>query len=230
MAKNIAVRRAAKAQRRKAIVAQKRKTEIEINSTAGQVRLATATPIQHCLVSSGLFKTGIGTLVLARGATQYDVTAAVFLLDTFALGVKDVFVRALSAGEFARYVDRMSGLTPMVPVEPSHARKLLHDLTAWAHGYGFRPHPDYAKIEPLFGNIDPAACDATFVFGLDDKPMLVGDLSDSIWGSIDDDDDADMIIDGDTSDALVLEHADTAGPITDDGPPEQLIRTVRNPD
>ena len=178
MAQNIAVRRAAKAQRRKTIVAQKRKSDIETGSTAGQIRLAVATPIQHCLLSSGLFGTGMGSLVLARGATPYNVTTAVFLLDTLALGIKDVFIRPLGDREFAGYVDRMSILTPMVPVEPSYARKLLHDLEAWARTIGVAPHRDYAGIERLFGTTDPAACDAAFEFDLEGKPVFVGDLSD----------------------------------------------------
>jgi hypothetical protein len=195
MAVNIAARRAAKAQRRKAVVAQKRKAELQINSTAGQVRLAVANPIQHCLLSRGLFDNGMGTLVLARGATPYSVTAAVFLLDTFGLGVKDVFIRPLSDREFAAYVDRMSFVTPMVPVEPSYARKLLHDLAAWSHQQGFDPHPDYAKIEPLFGATDPSACDTEFDFGHDGKSVFISGLSGAAWDSLEPDDDEDFTID-----------------------------------
>ncbi len=123
MARNIAGRRAAKAQRRKTVVAQKRKAEIDANSTAGQVRLAAATPIQHCLVSRGLFEAGMGTLVLARGTTPYDLTTAVFLLDTFGLVAKDVFLRQTDNQAFADLIDRMSMATPMEPADPAYARK-----------------------------------------------------------------------------------------------------------
>lgn len=216
MAQNIAVRRAAKAQRRKAVVAQKRKTELETNSGPGQIRLAVANPIQHCLLSEGLFGTGMGTLVLARGATPYNVTTAVFLLDTFALGVKDVFIRSLSDREFSAYVDRMSFLTPMLPVDPSYARKLLHDLAAWSRTISIAPHPDYAKIEPLFGATDPAACDVEFAFGVNGKPCFIGDLSEAEWGPIDDD----LMIAGDPAtypDTGLLEHA------AQTAPPDQAI-------
>lgn len=69
MAINIGARRAAKAQRRKAVVAEKRKAETQAGSLAGQVRLTLANPIQHCLLSDSLFESGMGMLVVARGAT-----------------------------------------------------------------------------------------------------------------------------------------------------------------
>jgi hypothetical protein len=210
MAQNIAARRAAKAQRRKAVVAQKRKVETEANSTAGQARLASTAPIQHCLLSEGLFGTGMGILVLTRGATPYDVTMATFLLDTFALGVKDVFLRPLGGRELSEYIDQISFTTPMAPVEPAYARKLLHDLTAWSQSLGFRPHRDYAKVEPLFGAVNAAGCDATFAFGQDGKPMLIETMPETAWDSIELDDD-DGTIDGDASEIELLEGASHTG-------------------
>lgn len=210
MAKNIAVRRAAKAQRRKAVVAQKRKAEINANSTDGQVRLASTAPVQHCLVSGALFDTGIGTLVLARGATPYNVTVAVFLLDTFALGVKDVFVRQLDDRAFAGYVDRLSILTPMKPVDPAYARKLLHDLTDWSRDQGFSPHPEYAAIERLFGTTDPGGSDAVFAFGNDGKPLVIADLSDveAGWFEVDDEDTDNLTIDGEAETSPGMERVE----------------------
>ena len=176
MARNIAARRAAKAQRRKAIVAQKRQVEIAVNSVSGQVRAAQVEPIQHCLLSDGLFESGIGMLLLARGPSRLGVTAGVFLLDTSARGAKDVFLRSFGGYEFDEFVERMSLATPMLPVDPSHARKLLHDLVTWSREAGFAPHADYAKIEAIFGSVYPAACDTTFEFGRNGKPLLIGDL------------------------------------------------------
>jgi hypothetical protein len=206
MAQNIAVRRAAKAQRRKAIVTQKRKVETEANSTAGQARLASTAPIQHCLLSEGLFGTGMGILVLTRGATPYDVIMATFLLDTFAMGVKDVFLRPLGGRDLSEHLEQISFPTPMAPVEPAYARKLLHDLTAWSQSQGFRPHRDYAKIESLFGAVDATASDAAFAFGQDGKPLIIEDMSETAWNSIELDID-EGTIDGDASETKLLEDA-----------------------
>jgi hypothetical protein len=175
---NIAAKRGAKNQRRNAVVAQKRRAEIEAGTTAGRVRLALADPIQHCLLTQGLFEVGVGTLIVARGATPYQLTMAGFLLDTYALGVKDAFLSSITDQELADYKDRISDVAPLAPVDPSYARKLLHDLVIWARATGFPPHRDYPKLEPIFGTVATAACDVEFRFGLDGKPLLVGDMSD----------------------------------------------------
>nr|WP_294521911.1 hypothetical protein [uncultured Rhodopila sp.] len=92
MARNVAARRAAKAQRRKVIVAEKRQVENQAKSVSGQVRAAQAEPIRHCLVSEARFKTGMGMLVVARGPSPSGVTAGVFLHDTFAVGAKNALL------------------------------------------------------------------------------------------------------------------------------------------
>ena len=64
---NMAARRGAKANRRKAIVAQKRKAAALGETLAGRVARAAATPILHCLLTHNMFESGMGNLVLVRG-------------------------------------------------------------------------------------------------------------------------------------------------------------------
>ena len=176
MAINLAARRGAKNLRRKLAVAQKRKAELEAGTLAGRVRPALAHPIQACLLTSGMFEIGVGTLIVARGETptQSDLTVAGFLLDTRVQGVNDAFLISVSGRELTDYVGSLSPLAPAEPVDPGYARKLLHDLVRWARLQGFAPHRDYAKLEPIFGSVAPAA-DARFEFGFRGKPLLIGD-------------------------------------------------------
>ncbi len=178
-ASNLAARRAAKANRRKAIVAQKRKAEAAGGTPAGEVVRAAALPIRECLCSENLFEIGMGTLVLARGSTVGSVVVGAFLLDTFCRGVKDVMVRTMSAEQFEAYVDKVDDVTPLVPVDPSYARKLLHDLTRWSGSLGFQPHRDFTTAERLFGDVDPQACEIAFEFGQDGKPLYMSGPGDS---------------------------------------------------
>ncbi|MGA3402490.1 MAG: hypothetical protein ABSC95_25040 [Acetobacteraceae bacterium] len=170
-ASNLAARRAAKANRRKAIVAQKRKAEAAGSTPAGQVARAAALPVRDCLCTENLFEIGMGTLTLARGSTAGSVVVGACLLDTFCRGVKDVMIRTMSGEEFEAYVDKLDDATPLVPVDPGHARKLLRDLTRWSGSLGFQPHRDFATVERLFGDVDPQACDTTFEFGMNGKPL-----------------------------------------------------------
>ena len=173
MGSNIAARRAAKAQRRKAVVAEKRKTDLLTNSLAGQVRLAAQLPIQHCLLGDTLFTRGMGTLILARGASPYRVWTGSFLLDAYCLGVKDVFLRELDRDTFDGMLQRLHSTNDMVPVEPSYARKLLRDLVRWSASIGYGPHEDFSTLERIFGTVRAEDCTEEFTFGYQGKPLLI---------------------------------------------------------
>lgn len=179
MAINIALKRARKAQRRKQALSVKRQAEAIEASLAGRVRHAAETPIQHCLLTESLFETGMGTLLLARGPTPGQLVLSSFLLDTFCVGIKDVFFRQLGGSEFAESIEIVGRPSPLKQVEPSYARKLLRDLAGWAHSIGFSPHPDFGVIERSFGDVDANAYDITFQFGQDGKPFYVPGPNDS---------------------------------------------------
>jgi len=182
MAKNMSPKRAAKANRRKAVLAQRRKAELLTTPLIEKVRRAAQAPIQYCLLSEGLLEHGMGTLVLARGATKEYFKAGIFLLDTFCLGIKDVMFRAMTDEQLAPFVARMSTTAPLAPIEPSTARRLLRDLAGWARELGFAPAPDFAAVEQLFGDVSAETGEATFQFGHEGKPLYIGDLSDeTVW-------------------------------------------------
>jgi hypothetical protein len=171
MAANIAMRRAAKAARRKVVVAEKRKAEMFEGTLTAKVRRAANAPIQHCLLQDALFEAGIGTLILARGLSQDHLNVGVFLVDVSCLGVKDVLFQSIGAAEFELLVANAGAASPLVDVDPSYARKLLRDVTVWSRSIGFSPHRDFAAVEPLFGDVRAEACDMTFQFGRDGKPV-----------------------------------------------------------
>jgi hypothetical protein len=174
MATNIAVKRARKAQRRKQILAERRREETFETSLAGRVRRAAGRPIQHCLLSGSLSEAGMATLILARGNTAYDMTLVGFLIDTFGRGVKDVMVRSIGADEFEIYVEAVKGTAPVTRLEPSHARKLLRDVVAYARSLGLAPHRDFAVAEQIFADVSADACDIDFRIGRDGPHLLAG--------------------------------------------------------
>jgi hypothetical protein len=179
MATNIAQKRAKKAQRRKQVVAQKRRTEILEASLPARVLRAADAPIQHCFLTESVFDTGMGTLVLARGATSLYTAFSAFLLDTFCLGIKDVTFESVESKVFDMYIDATDAGSPLVSVDPSYARKLLRDLAAWSQSIGFAPHRDFAAVERMFGEVSADACDEVFRFGRDGKPVYIPGPSDT---------------------------------------------------
>jgi hypothetical protein len=153
MAPNMAQKRAAKANRR--------------------------TPIQHCLLCGEPSGSGMATLILTRGTTSYNLTLAGFLIDTWCLGVKDTFFRAIGAESFDDLVAKMEATGPVADVDPAYARKLLREITTWAASNGVAPHRGFAALEKLFGDVDADACSATFEFGRDGKPTYISGPHDS---------------------------------------------------
>ena len=173
MATNIAVKRARKAQRRKQVVAQKRRAEVLEASLPARVLRAAQAPVQHCFLTESLFDLGMGTLVLARGATPHHLALSSFLIDVFCLGIKDVMFESVESEVFEMYMDATDVGSPMVSVDPSYARKLLRDLAAWSQSIGFAPHRDFAVVERMFGDVSADASDAIFRFGRDGKPVYI---------------------------------------------------------
>lgn len=173
MASNMALKRAAKANRRKAVVAGKRKLELVSDTLTARVLRAAQAPIRHCLVPATLFDSGIGTVILARGMATNHLAVGVFLVDTWCLGIKDTFFRPVDAEMFAKMIAGLGDAARLESVDPSYARKLLRDAAAWAASIGFSPHRDFAAVEQLFGDVRADACDATFQFGREGKPFYL---------------------------------------------------------
>jgi hypothetical protein len=173
MATNIAQKRARKAQKRKQVVAQKRKAEALEASLPARVQRAAEAPIRHCFLTDSLFEIGMGTLILARGGTPHHLTFTTFLIDTLCLGIKDVMFESVEREAFETYIDATNAGSPIVSVDPSYARKLLRDLAAWSQSIGFAAHRDFAVVERLFGDVSADASDAVFRFGRDGKPVYI---------------------------------------------------------
>ena len=179
MATNIALKRARKAQRRKQVVAQKRRAETLETSLPARVLRAAQAPIQHCLLTEDLFEIGMGTLILARGATPHHLALSSFLIDAFCLGIKDVIFESVESEFFAMYVNATDAGSPLVSISPSDARKLLREVAAWSQSIGFPPHRDFAAVERLFGDVSADESDADFPFGRDGKPLYIPGPNDS---------------------------------------------------
>lgn len=170
---NLAAKRGAKANRRKQIVAQKRKFEALGESLAGQAARFSALPIRACLLSDTVLECGMGTLVLARGSTVGPVFFSAFLLDTYCRGVKNTMARAMDAPQVEAQIARLNASTPLSPVDPSYARRMLRELVQWSASLGFGPHRDYHALERLFGDVDPELCRCDFEFGMNGKPVFI---------------------------------------------------------
>ena len=172
-------RMAQKASRRKAVVAEKRRagTEMMSGHQARQIIDAARSPVRTCVMAERLFADGIGWVVLARTLPSGQVGASFFLVDVWCLGVKDAFFVVLPPLMFEQRMVESSRNQPVVEIDPSVARKLLHDAAAYAGSFGLAPSTGFAEAEALFGDISVAT--KTFPFGKDGKPFFMSGPNDS---------------------------------------------------
>lgn len=173
LASRIAHRRAAKAAHRKRLLKERRGAAP--TSLAERVRHLAHGKLHCCLMQQALPDTGISSVVLARDTDNGQVAMAAFLVDAFALGIKDVLFDVVEPSEFAAHIAFLNIGAPLTPVEPSYARKLLRAAAGYAASLGLRPYRGFAAIEGLFGDVRAEDCSETFEFGCEGKPLyLVG--------------------------------------------------------
>jgi hypothetical protein len=172
-------RLAEKASRRKGIVAVKRMAENSMDAPGDSrcIVEASRAPILTCLAPEGPFDEGMGTVVLARTLPGGLVGAAFFLVDTWCLGVKDAFFRAAPRHKFEERIDFIRDRESLADIDPSVARKLLHDAVDYAASLELSPSPHYYSVEAIFGDVPMAA--EKFTFGKDGKPFYMSGPNDS---------------------------------------------------
>jgi hypothetical protein len=127
--------------------------------------------VVHAFVAAGLWKEGIGSLVIARQDSENGLVFAVFLVDVFCLGVKDAFWRAGSSREFQAMVEQIEERQSLRAITPACLVKIIEGAVAYAQSFGFSPHPDYQHAAMLLAGIDSAACQQEFQFGKNGKPF-----------------------------------------------------------
>lgn len=157
---------------------QKRKQIALYQSLPDRETLAKA-QVLDCTVSRALFEKGIGQVVFSRKLAPDAIAVGVFLLDVFCLGVKDAFLRVVSRIYYEGMLVHMEDRNPQEARNPEYVCKLVTEAVRWSTALGFRPHPDFLTAETVFGDIDPAACGETFVFGQDGKPFYIQGPHDS---------------------------------------------------
>jgi hypothetical protein len=163
---------AAKAAKRKAVVAEKRvkeRRELKI-SKPRHVDLASS-PIAHCLLTADIENVGLGTLIVVRKLSLGRYGTAVFLLDLWCLGVKDAFFRVDEADDFNDFHKAMEFGGPLQPIAPERARRLLRDVAAFGAANGFPPPAEFAEVERLLGDVESGG--EPFAFGDNGRPHYV---------------------------------------------------------
>jgi len=176
-------RRQKKLERRAA--KRKEKRQIVIREQAGGIvsRLTTAArfPVLHSIISETVWKEGLGWVLLSRALPDGTVAFAIFLVDRYCLGVKNVVVNILNRLDYESKIEKkMRSEYAVQDVPPEKLRKFVEQAVAYADGLGFAPVADYDRAKILFDDIDPSRCTEEFEFGKDGKPFFIAGPNDTM--------------------------------------------------
>lgn len=135
--------------------------------------MASGAPILHTRIAATLREHGLGHVVVSRSLPKDRVAVAVFLVDRYCLGVKDCFGRLCVRAEYDSLCKGMDKKYEMEDHSPADVRKLVESAVEYARKLGFEPHPDYHRLTPIFGDIDPQESSREFEFGSKGKPLFI---------------------------------------------------------
>ena len=151
------------------------------NGKAAEWLAAAHAPIADVYTPEGMFEAGMGSVWFSRRLPDGRYALAVFLLDTFYLGVKNAMYAVLEAEKYRVQMENFLHISEetFVPCEPAYARKLVESAAAYARELGLQPHVDYKIAKLLFGDVAASDSDAPFTFGKDGHPFYIPGPGDS---------------------------------------------------
>lgn len=140
--------------------------------------LAAGAPILHSRIATTLEEEGLAHVLISRLLPKDRVAVVVFLVDSYCLGVKDCFGRLVVRAEYDNLCKELDKKFEMEDHSPADVRKLVEGSIAYARRLGFEPHPDYHRVKPIFGDLDPQESNREFEFGNEGKPLFVSGPND----------------------------------------------------
>jgi hypothetical protein len=133
-------------------------------------------PIFECLVTEDWEETGICSIIVARMHKTGNITAALYLVDTNCLGLKDTLYEFnISPGEYEYLKDQQ--LNP-VNCEYTLAHNIIYGAIAFAEEYELKPHKNWAISQFILEEDDDDVELLDLEFGIDGMPCYVPGPSD----------------------------------------------------
>ncbi len=172
-------KRAAKANKRKAVVAEKlAQTRRELAISKPRHVDVAASPLADCLMTERPEDEGMAMVLLSRKLSLGRFAVASFLVDSWCLGIKGAFFDVIESDDYDDFLADQQAQSVMAPTDPGRALKLVRDAAAYGTANGFPPPADFDDMLRLFGDATPS--DETFAFGQEGKPHYVIGPNDSI--------------------------------------------------
>jgi hypothetical protein len=167
-----------KQQKRKTTIANKNQKMIILEQTPFLQR----GEIYQCWRMTKEPNEGIEQIIISRYIPTTDSVVVVgFLVDSYCLGVKNIFIREEDKYSFNDLLRKLSSAFDgeMRLVSSELAKKYILSAVEYAKSLGINPYHEYASAKMVFADVNASACNEAFVFGKDGKPLLIGGPNDS---------------------------------------------------
>jgi yecA family protein len=124
-------------------------------------------------------KLGLANVVMVRVRDDGSADFAMFLVDLFCLGVKDVISESgVTEQSVQELVNERLPEDFRERLHPACAKKMIEGAIAYAELLGFAPHRDFRKARKVLAGLDAAVCPTDFTYGEDGKPCYVRGAND----------------------------------------------------
>lgn len=127
--------------------------------------------IYECLITEGWESAGICNIVVARKHKTGNITAGIYLIDMFLLGLKDTHYQFNITPE--EYNDLGYNNAVMEKCDYVLAHNIIYGAIAYAEDYGFKPYKDFAVSQFILEEDDERVELMEMEFGLDGVPCFM---------------------------------------------------------
>lgn len=158
-------RKQAKDRKRHLLEAQKRQ---QLSSLQGQMIQCAGGKIEYCGLNP-IIEKGLGYVGLARRAPDGQLAFAAILVDIYCMGVKQALGNLLSVSKVRGHIENLG----LQPIAPGLARGLVESAIEYAQIVGLKPHPDYDKVAPLWGDIPRESIEGHFELGFQGEHLFI---------------------------------------------------------
>jgi len=128
-------------------------------------------PIVECLISEEWKDNGISNIVVARRHKSGNITAGIYLVDTYCLGVKDAHYEFNLDPDDYEYLKQHCGAVEKCEYVLAH--NIIYGAVEYADDYGFKPHKDFAIAQYILEEDDEQVPLMEVEFGLDGRPCFI---------------------------------------------------------
>lgn len=129
-------------------------------------------PLDKCYINNDWETHGMAAILISRKHINENFTYAVFLVDTFCLGVKDTFFDFNVSELYDQTLENLKSVYEMEEIDYVLAHNIIYGAVAYAEDLGFKPTKSFKISQYLLEEDDDKVDLIDLEFGLNGMPAI----------------------------------------------------------